>query len=882
MIRRLAAALASGTCFTSLAVALPVPAFAQSGAFDISPGSLQQALDAWARQSGRQIIYRVEEIHGARSPGARGPLGAQAALEALLAGTGFVARMDSSGAVAIVRAAPVATSAGVAGGPDDAAAEIVVTGSHIRGVRDTASPTQTITRRDIEKTGYSTVEELFESLPQNFDEVTPEGRFANEGGSLLRGLNNSRVTAIDLRGLGAQSTLTLVNGTRRAGSIGGRVVDISAIPLSVIERVEIVTGGRSAIYGADAVAGVVNLVTRRSFDGAESQAYFGLAQEGGGERLQLSQLVGMEGDRGGFVAAYDFARSWPLDLADVGLLSLEPNPEIGLTQLTLNAQADSSRHSAYLAGRYDLTGSIEVHAETLYTHRRFEDFSLRFFEGAAENSFTDIVNPTEHLGFSGGARADLGSDWTLRLSGALSQVANTARTALFIDLGVVSISDDSVEKARSSLVTASSIADGPLFTVAGITPRLAIGAEWRREGFESVIDGVRDSDLSRNVKSAFAELLVPFAEGGPEGLHRLELSLAARYDDYSDVGGTSNPQIGMIWEPVRGLAFRGTYSTAFRAPALIELEGSVDAFLELVEDPAGGPSVPVLFIDGENPGLEPEEAETWTAGFDYEPVFLPGLRLSFSYFEVEYDGRIEQPSVNADRELVLVRADRFPGLVTPMPSAAQAADFLGRDADGFISNDTGIPFDPAAQNILDVFPDLVLFDNRTSNIAVETVRGLDFGVDAVFPTGWGEIDLGLNLTHTFEHERRVTPTSPAFSLLNEVGKPVDTRARLRAGWTRGAFGATFFVNHVEDYANPFSTPPSRMDSWTTVDLTLRLDGSRLSPTGFLKGLSAALAVQNLLDEDPPLFRNSLQGLLYDSANASPFGRYFSLRLTQRW
>jgi iron complex outermembrane recepter protein len=407
--------------------------------------------------------------------------------------------------------------------------------------------------------------------------------------------------------------------------------------------------------------------------------------------------------------------------------------------------------------------------------------------------------------------------------------------------------------------------------------------EWRREGYENRSNGALENDLDRDVWSAFAELNIPLIENGPNGAGRLEISLAGRYDDYSDVGGTFNPQAGVIWEPLRGLILRGAYSSAFRAPALVELAGSVDAFLELVGDPtAGGAQVPVLFIQGENPGLSPEKADTWSLGVDYEPGFAPWARLSASYFQIDYDGRIEQPSVNADRELVLNRAERFPGLITRAPTPAAAAGFLGQDADGFINNDTGVPFDPATQNILAVFPNLVLFDNRVSNIAIEGVKGLDLRIDTDFETDIGNLIFGLNLTYTFEHERRVTPVSPAFSLLNEVGKPVDTRARAQAGWRQGPFSTFVYVNYVDDYANPFSDPPSRIDSWTTADLTLRFDGSQLGHGGFLNGFGATLSIQNLFDSDPPVFRDSLIGVRYDSANASPFGRYISLRLTKRW
>src|SRR5690606_12772641 len=151
-----------------------------------------------------------------------------------LRGTDMAAIYDRSGAILIRPARRALGNSDAAAPPAVPESEIVVTGTRIRGV-DVPVPTIELDREDFANGAYTSIEQVFESLPQNFDEVTPDGRFANEGGSQLRGLNNERVAAIDLRGLGAQSTLTLVNGSRRAGSVDGRVVDISVIPLSILE-----------------------------------------------------------------------------------------------------------------------------------------------------------------------------------------------------------------------------------------------------------------------------------------------------------------------------------------------------------------------------------------------------------------------------------------------------------------------------------------------------------------------------------------------------------------------------------------------------------------------------------------------------------------------
>src|SRR3954452_9704022 len=139
MIRQLAGALA--TAAATVALAVPVHAQGQTREYHIAAGSLQSALDAWARQSGRQIIYRIDEIRGAVSLGTSGILSADAALSALLSGSGFGARPDASGAVAIVRlklslnAEPTNAQATIPAEAVSSNTDFVTTVVHIRGGR---------------------------------------------------------------------------------------------------------------------------------------------------------------------------------------------------------------------------------------------------------------------------------------------------------------------------------------------------------------------------------------------------------------------------------------------------------------------------------------------------------------------------------------------------------------------------------------------------------------------------------------------------------------------------------------------------------------------------------------------------------------------------
>src|SRR4051812_7754297 len=172
---------------------------------------------------------------------------------------------------------------------------VEITGSSIRRTEaETAVPMQVISKEEIEKTGSTNVEQFLQglgvALQGNSNSVAATGSGATTGG----------VSTVSLRGLGSQRTLVLIDGKRVSG--GGTItdstsVDINMIPLAALERVEILRDGASAIYGSDAIGGVVNFILRKDYVGAEGTVFGGVTQHGGGESGGLNALVGW-GDMG--------------------------------------------------------------------------------------------------------------------------------------------------------------------------------------------------------------------------------------------------------------------------------------------------------------------------------------------------------------------------------------------------------------------------------------------------------------------------------------------------------------------------------------------------------------------------------------------------------
>src|SRR5690606_7946280 len=167
---------------------------------------------------------------------------------------------------------------------------IEVTGSRIRSVdAETSQPVLVLNREDIEKQGVTSVAEVL-------------NRISAAGPSINRTFNNGGdgSSTISLRNLGDSRTLVLVDGRRWVSSLGGSV-DLNTIPSSIVERIEVLKDGASASYGSDAIAGVVNIITRNNYDGAEASVHLGQFSEGDGERNSISATIGANTDRSNVV-----------------------------------------------------------------------------------------------------------------------------------------------------------------------------------------------------------------------------------------------------------------------------------------------------------------------------------------------------------------------------------------------------------------------------------------------------------------------------------------------------------------------------------------------------------------------------------------------------
>lgn len=970
----LAACLASGCAIVALCAS---PAMAQSDqrTFDIPAQPLGDALRRYSEISGRDIVFAAELTRGKASTRVRGSMSPEAALSRLLSGTGLVVELIDGTLV-------VQSGNGGAAEPgsteDQSSEAIVVTGSRIRGAGPAGSPVITVNRETLDQSGRATLADFIQTLPQNFSGGPTEASFGNSARSNAAS-NIGYGTAINLRGLGPGSTLTLFDNSRPAlGGASGAFADISMIPSIAVDRLEILTDGASAIYGSDAVAGVVNLRFRGRFEGAETRLRAGTADGDYGE-YQVGQIVGTGWSSGNISLAAEYYRRGNLassqrpfateDLRPFGGPDLQSNfnnpgtivaangqrfliprgqDGVGLTRAQLIPSADFNRGDArrnvdilprqetislYASGEQALTEHISLFARGLYAERDFE--ARRRVLGISQLTVTPVnpyyvdpigtrqnitvyYDPVSDFGPEGvrgrvkalnvqfGGRADVGS-WNIELSGGyglqrdgydavnlvhrlrLSRAAASSNPTTAINLfGDGAVNDPVlIDSLRGSLsvrtrfknLTAAIRADGKLFTLPSGDVKLAIGADYRRDQLTYVqtIDATADAPLvvsipglpdKRIVKAIYGEFAIPLFDAGDNFPGKLNLSAAGRYEDYSDVGDTANPKFGARWEPLPGLSFRTSYGRSFRAPFFDELVGSANSRVQTfrLNDPASPTGqTPVILLLGFDPELGPEKATSWTAGIDLEPRFLPGAKLSLTWFDIRYRDRIA--SANSFLQTFFARRDVYGDLITDRPDAATVAAYY---ADPTFSNTLGIPQGQIA----------AIVDVRTRNLSLSTVRGLDFDLSYSRPIDEGSISLSFGGSRLFTLDNRITAGAPSNNVVGTLGSPVKLRLRGRTGFNLGAFDGGLAINYVDDYRNLSVSPAEHVKSWTTVDLQL---GARIgNPTG--RSLRLAFSVNNLFDRDPPYarFQATNVTLGYDPEQASPVGRTFALQATVAW
>jgi iron complex outermembrane receptor protein len=439
------------------------------------------------------------------------------------------------------------------------------------------------------------------------------------------------------------------------------------------------------------------------------------------------------------------------------------------------------------------------------------------------------------------------------------------------------------DSSRQRLWDFSANVTGGLFDLPGGAASIAIGVEHRDQSGrfdpDPVVAAGLGSDIpalptsgSFNVDEVYAELRLPLLRD-VGGFHRLEVTGAARYSDYSTTGSTTTFSAGINWEPVEGLLFRGNWAEGFRAPSIGELFGTPSRFDQEIVDPCSdfnnnGASATVRanciadgvpangsyvqtnaqlpVVTGGNQALDAESSESWGFGAVWRPTFLPRLSIEANYFNIKVDAAIQA----IDARVLLGRCSQNADVFS--------CDAIDRTSSGAISQIRGF----------------------LQNIASIETDGLDLTL--IYRGGQGSAG-AFNLTwnSTFLFNYRVTvPATVGVTVIDregtEQGSPDQAFPEFKStgiiDWTLGDVGASLTGRYI---ASVEEGNGNELDSRFYVDVQLRW-----SPDWFGEGLGFAIGANNVFDSDPPgcisCGLNNMDPTTYDVP-----GTFFYARATLR-
>lgn len=920
--------------------------------FHITAQPLPAALIAFSGQAGIQVMTDGKDLAKLSTAGVNGRYSIGKALQFLLNGTGLGFSLVGHSTVAITKSTNTATpstsrsrgeSEGDArtqhrdsSGPNSRKEqalrtplnEIVVTGSRIpRTAKEGAQEVKIYTSQEIQNSGQTTAAEFLNALP----EVSTSAQQSNLG-------SFAGQETVQLHGLPVGTTLVLINGHRieDSGVTSGAndVFDLNNIPAAAVDHIEIVPVGSSAIYGSDAIAGVVNIVLKKQLDGFAASGTYGHASdydESAGSvswgktwsKASISLLAtyqtnsGLYGyerpitanndhseyaAEGGTDARYTYCNPGNVYSANGANLNglnapfagipsgIQGTPSVGdfgATAGTLNRCSLFSelalvpvahRYGVVADGTYDLTDSIQLFTELMYSHQQQ---SQGLFNAIISEEPVPAANPFnpfgENVGVSYqfnnfysqygltidfirpliGARGALFAGWTWELSTWEAQDRDTIQQPNDINYAALGAALASPDPSQSiNLFTSGSPASpavlqsifqtstsrylgqtqavngfvrGPVLKLpwsAGGTVQLVLGGEYDRDKLTSTASTTGQlvsTDIGRDVDSFFVESRVPLLTNPdhPESGDTLALSLADRYDDYDDFGSTTNPQYGIEWRPSDTLLVRASYAQSYKAPGLVQLyQASTTYNGGTVTDPENGNlAVPVKVTIGGNTHLLPETGQSRSVGIVWSSTQVKGLVGSLTYWGIDEMNRITTPTAQE----VVSNPEYFP-------------DRVVRGSDGTIE----------------------LVDLNYANFGALTVDGLDLDLTYRFRTSIGEFTPSFSVSDIYKYEAAVAPNTPPVDRLSRAtfqdAWAPRYKGTARLAWQLGVFTAavdTRYVSSYLDYQNGAPNDNEIGNLWIwDANATYQI-GEQLGGTNqYVRGLYVGIGVINLFDRQP--------------------------------
>ncbi|WP_165363639.1 TonB-dependent receptor [Sphingobium cupriresistens] len=853
---------AVGSVFALALASMPAPLLGAPGQkqeWNLERQDLDGALRAIGRSSRREIIFRPEAVKGRQAPPLNGIYTALEAVETVLRGTRLTA-VERDGTILIRRRFSAASDDALTSGEN-----IVVTGSRIRGGA-AISPVVSISKDEAQRSGQNNLGEVIRDLPQNYSGgQNPTVAGTGQGDSF----NTSGSSAINLRGLGPDATLTLFNGHRVAFDAVSQGVDISAIPLVAIERIDIVTDGASALYGSDAIGGVANVILRRAYDGLFTSARLGAATSGGAVTQQYDVVGGHQWQSGGVMLASDFQRSTGIT---AGQRSYTNNQYRTATLIQPLKQ-----FSIVGAGYQSLSDNFSIELDGHYLRRSTSQCTPTTATADCGYQGNIVAVDVESFSVSPALNLTLDNRWNARFAGTYSKSDSKLVThAHAAGVETTVVRPNYINDLKSGEIGA----EGPLFALPGGEVRLAIGGGYRATGLSVDMRRYRNGletpvnvfQQSRKVLFGYAELFLPVLarDNNFPGVEKLELQAAVRYEDHKHIDRIFTPKLGLLYSPLDGAELAVSWGKSFKAPTLYQTGQTSNAQLVAATTftPAPASMLPVLYLYGGNVDLKPERATTWSISGKYTPRFAEGLDLHINYFSIKYRDRVTEPIISVGGAFQAINSN----FVQVNPTEQQVLEAIA-GLSGAFTNLTIGSFDPNAVS--------AIVYNQLQNVSIENAQGVDFSAryQRGTPT---EGQITANATASYlDSERQVTQSLPSQPLSGIIFNPPHWRGRLNLSWEQNGITLTGIGSYIGGTVDNRLAPTVRVKPFASFDAIARIRTS--VEHGILANLVWTIAIQNLLNEKPSYIRTTNPiGLRFDSTNYPTTGRAVSFTLSKEW
>jgi iron complex outermembrane receptor protein len=826
--------------------------------YNIDAQDLVSALRTVANINTLQLIADPARLAERQSTRIVGQYTLQEVVEALLRGTGL--RAEFSGTALVIRGSKPSLGTRKAL-PLTEDRDITVTGSRIRGA-PSSRPVVILKRNEMVDRGLNDLGEVIRSIPQNFNGGQNPGITFSASGSQ----NVTSGSGLNLRGIGSDATLTLLNGHRVAYDGPSQAIDISAIPILAVDRLEIVPDGSSALYGSDAVGGVANVILKRDFDGIETRARIGGTSDGGGFQQQYSVVAGKQWDGGGFLSAIDWSRGEAITATDRDITATLP------TDTTLYPKIKALN---LLATRHQDIGSVaEFSIDAFYNHRTSETISAYTLPNVLAYGTTF---ETDQKSYSIAPRFtfELDNAWQLAIEGVRAESSISTDTNYFYEGDSIGLYPTSYSTDLNSVEIR---AEGPVWFSLGGAVRAAAGIGYRSVGLSgkqltiigSTTSVNADYDGRRDTAYGYGELFIPFFSeaNSRTGIQRLDLTIATRIEHDNESGAVLTPKVGLSYSPVSGLVLQGSWGRSFKQPTLYQLLSPASATIARATSFSSvyPSTATVLLRNGGNPSLSPERATTWSASARFRPLGFPGAEVSVSYYRIRYKGRVTSPLGAQSGALT---NPLYANLVTLSPTTDEINTTVA-SLTGTLYNNSGRPFDPTSF--------VAIFDNRFHNLARFNAEGIDIAGTLPFDLGAIGLLTANGAVSYLTSSQKALADAPAVDQAGFVGSPSHWRGSGTLRWESGSIVVTGTGNVTGGVTHRASG--SHIGGMTTFDLTVR---HRSLPVLDKGGFEAGLSVLNIANRMPR--RIPVSAFYYppfDSTNYSIQGRYIGLSVGKSW